>query len=98
MVAKGLVVGSCILMADVDRCWCGHLKHFHTSLFVTDICRWCTKLEQGDPTFNFTPRHQFMRQGPITEDIAEVIAGQIRSQVRGEGKIGWLRGRSDGST
>ena len=88
-----MVTGRFIPIADVDRCWCGHLKRFHVSLFVKDVCRWCTKMEQRHPNFNFTPRHQFMQEGPITQDVAQVLADQLR----GEGGVGWLKGMGDTS-
>lgn len=80
-----MVTGKFISIADVDRCACGHLKHFHISQGVEDVCRWCAKMELRHPQFNFTPRHKFMRQGPITVEIATVIAEQLRT-----GKPGWM--------
>ena len=47
--------------ASDERCWCEHLKQWHS---VAGVCRWCAKMELRRPQFNFTPRHPFATELP----------------------------------
>ena len=57
------------------RCWCGHQEVWHITLFVADICRWCVKMEQRHPQFNFKPRHTFSVEWPegLLQEAAEAV-------------------------
>lgn len=76
-----------------SRCWCGHQERWHTTLFVDDVCRWCVRMEQRHPQFNFMPHHEFASTTPeqITQEAADIIAQVLRGAGRGDGEPGWFR-------